>query len=127
MKCPLLKDGALNIDYLNDNDKVQYSINTEIINNPVLSQYIDGGKLKVYPFSFCSSEIKSQDVVDQIEASSFYEKLESWIEENNKNHVLPEIDGSQYITVLSPGYMFNEEQTSATYQIQLQLVYYEGY
>ena len=38
MKCPILKDGALNIDYLGS-EAVQYSIETMISSNPIVKQY----------------------------------------------------------------------------------------
>ena len=49
MDCPLLKNGALNIDYL-EGRSIGYSINTEMNANQVLRSYCDGGKLMQYPF-----------------------------------------------------------------------------
>lgn len=122
MKCPILKDGALNIDYLGS-EAVQYSIETMISSNPIVKQYTDGSSLRQYPFSFMSTEIYSQDVIDQLGTCGFYEELEQWIEENNKVGDLPEIEGIQRLEVIAPGYLFNADQTVARYQIQCRILY----
>ena len=123
MKCPHLKDGCLNIDYLNPDEKIQYSINPTVTSNPIVKSYVDGSTLRQYLFNFSSSEIRSPDVIDQIEASNFYENLQEWIEENNSKNILPEYEGIQSIEVLAPGYMFNADYKSAIYQIQCRITY----
>lgn len=125
-QCPFLKDGALNVDYLTTNDKVQYTIDTVMGSNPVVKQYMDGGQLRSYPFTFASSEIRSQDVIDQLNANAFYDRLVQWIETNNMIGVLPKVEGAQQIKLLTDGYMFNEDSTSGVYQLQCELIYYKG-
>lgn len=122
MKCPILKEGSLNIDYLGS-EAVQYSIETMISGNPIVKQYTDGSSLRQYPFSFMSTEIYSQDVIDQLGTCGFYEELEQWIEENNKAGDLPEVEGIQQLEVIAPGYLFNADQTIARYQIQCRILY----
>ena len=122
MKCPLLKDGKVNIDYIGE-DPIQYSINTMLISNSIVTQYTDGGTLRQYPFVFVSNEIYSQDVIDQIEACGFYDKLEEWIEQQDEEGNLPEIEGIQRIEVMTPGYLFDANQKVARYQIQCRILY----
>lgn len=122
MKCPILKEGSLNIDYLGS-EAVQYSIETMISGNPIVKQYADGSSLRQYPFSFMSTEIYSQDVIDQLGTCGFYEELEQWIDENNKVGDLPEVEGIQQLEVIAPGYLFNADQTIARYQIQCRILY----
>lgn len=121
-QCPLLRGGLLNIDYL-ESSPLQYSINSQIISNPVVRQYVDGMSLRQYVFNFMSSEIRSPDIIDQIEACGFYEQLEDWITDNNRKHILPDIAGVQRIEVISPGYMFDAEASTALYQIQCRVLY----
>lgn len=122
MACPLLKEGRLNIDYLGE-DPVEYSIDSMLVSNPIVKQYMDGSSLRQHPFVFVSQEIRSQQIVDQIEASGFYEKLSDWIEEQNNNDNLPDIPGAQRIEVMAPGYMYDATQTTAVYQIQCRVLY----
>lgn len=122
MDCPLLKNGALNIDYL-EGKSIGYSINTEMNVNQVLRSYLDGGKLMQYPFSFMSAEIRSQDVLDQIQACGFYEDLQEWIEEQNEIGNLPNIEGIQSIEVKMPGCIVSADNDVAFYQIQCRLTY----
>lgn len=122
MNCPLLKNGALNIDYL-EGRSIGYSINTEMNVNQVLRSYRDGGKLMQYPFSLMSAEIRSQDVLDQIQACGFYEDLQDWIEEQNEIGNLPNIEGIQSIEVKMPGCIVSADNDVAFYQIQCRLTY----
>ena len=122
MDCPLLKDGVLNIDYL-EGKTIGYSINTEMNANQVLRSYCDGGKLMQYPFSFMSAEIRSQDVLDQIQACGFYEDLQEWIEKQNEIGNLPNIEGIQSIEVKMPGCIVSADSEVAFYQIQCRLTY----
>ena len=84
---------------------------------------MDGSSLRQHPFVFVSQEIRSQQIVDQIEASGFYEKLADWIEEQNNNDNLPDIPGAQRIEVMAPGYMYDATQITAVYQIQCRVLY----
>ena len=122
MDCPLLKNGALNVDYLKGKS-VEYSINTEMNAKPVLRSYLDGGKLMQYPYSIMSAEIRSQDILDQIQACGFYEDLQEWIEEQNFFGNLPNVEGIQSIEVQMPGCIVSADSDVAFYQIQCRLTY----
>lgn len=124
-KCPYLKDGQFNIDYLG-NEAIQYAIVSQINSSPVVKRYTDGEQLKQFLFSFMSVEQYSQDMLDQISASGFYEQLEAWIEEQNKIGNLPGIPKATGIEVLAPGYLFDVYGTGmAKYEIQCRVTYLE--
>ena len=122
MQCPLLKNGALNIDHL-DSDAINYSINSDINSNLVIKRYRDGGELRQFLFTFMSTEIRSQDIVDQIQAMGFYEQLEDWIELQNKINNLPDIEGIQSIEIMSPAFLWDASESVSYYQIQLRITY----
>lgn len=124
MTCPLLKDGALNIDNL-DYNAVNYSINSDVNSTTTIKKYRDGGKLNQFIFNFMSAELRSPDVIDQINAFNFYEKLEAWIKEQNKIDNLPNIAGVQSLETMSPAFLYSAENSTALYQIQFKLTYLE--
>ena len=122
MNCPLLKDGALNIDHL-DHEAINYSINSDVNSNAIIKKYRDGGELRQYLFTFMSTEIRSQSVVDQIQAMGFYEQLEDWIEFQNENNNLPNVEGIQSIDIMSPAFLWDSSENVSYYQIQLRITY----
>lgn len=123
-KCPFLDAQArINIDYIGA-EAIEYSIYTEPI-DPVYKTYADGGKLKQFGFTFTTLTYHGAELMQQIENSGFYDDFTNWIDENNKNGVLPEINGALRIEILTNGYLINAEADLAQYQIQLKLIYME--
>lgn len=122
MTCPFLKDGVFGIDYISD-AIIEYSIMSEINTNMIVKQYVDGSSLRQYPFSIMSNEDYSPEIISQIEASTFYEDLADWIEEQNRIGNLPDIPGIQSIEIVSPGFLFDAEDNVARYQIQCRILY----
>ena len=120
--CPLLKEGVMGVDYLEDK-ATAYSINPYLNSSPVIRKYTDGGALKQYPFYFQSTEIYSSDAVDMIENSGFYEDFEQWIKEQNKAGNLPDVEGIQSIEAMSNGFLYDESGSVAIYQIQCRITY----
>lgn len=104
-------------------EEVEYSIMSEINSNMIIKKYMDGSSLRQYPFSIMSKEDFSPEIQSQIAASSLYEDLQEWIENQNKIGNLPNIDGIQAIEIVAPVYLFNAEENSATYQIQCRILY----
>jgi len=91
---------------------------------PILKSYTDGGYLGQYQFYFGSREFYDDSVVQNISNLDFYERLKNEIEYNNKNHILPAIDGIQSIECQSHGSIQNEEQNgTAKYIIQMRITY----
>lgn len=123
-KCPVLDDEArINIDYIG-NEVIEYAIYSEPI-SPIYKEYVDGGTIKQFGFTFTTINFYSAELLQQLENSSFFEDFQAWIEENNKNHNLPLVKGAIRIEILTNGFLLDAEADKAKYQIQLKLIYKE--
>lgn len=124
--CELLKDGALRVDYLGEKP-VEYTI--EVLPcDPIVKRYLGGSTVRQYLFAFGSREFYSQERLQNIQNSAFYERLADWVETKSMSGVLPELpDGmeAQQLEVVSSGYLFDGSMTNARYQIQLRLLYFK--
>ena len=124
--CELLKDGALRVDYLGEKP-VEYTI--EVLPcDPVVKRYLGGSTVRQYLFAFGSREFYSQERLQNIQNSAFYELLADWVETRSMSGILPELpDGmeAQQLEVVSSGYLFDGSMTNARYQIQLGLLYFK--
>lgn len=124
--CELLKDGALRVDYLGEKP-VEYTI--EVLPcDPVVKRYLGGSTVRQYLFAFGSREFYSQERLQNIQNSAFYERLADWVETKSMSGFLPELpDGmeAQQLEVVSSGYLFDGSMTNARYQIQLRLLYFK--
>lgn len=124
--CELLKDGALRVDYLGEKP-VEYTI--EVLScDPVVKRYLGGSTVRQYLFAFGSREFYSQERLQNIQNSAFYELLADWVETRSMSGILPELpDGmeAQQLEVVSSGYLFDGSMTNARYQIQLRLLYFK--
>ena len=124
--CELLKDGALRVDYLGEKP-LEYTI--EVLPcDPVVKRYLGGSTVRQYLFAFGSREFYSQERLQNIQNSAFYERLADWVETKSMSGVLPELpDGmeAQQLEVVSSGYLFDGSMTNARYQIQLRLLYFK--
>ena len=124
--CELLKDGALRVDYLGEKP-LEYTI--EVLPcDPVVKRYLGGSTVRQYLFAFGSREFYSQERLQNIQNSAFYERLVDWVETKSMSGVLPELpDGmeAQQLEVVSSGYLFDGSMTNARYQIQLRLLYFK--
>lgn len=124
--CELLKDGALRVDYLGEKP-VEYTIEV-LLCDPVVKRYLGGSTVRQYLFAFGSREFYSQERLQNIQNSAFYERLADWVETRSMSGVLPELpDGmeAQQLEVVSSGYLFDGSMTNARYQIQLRLLYFK--
>lgn len=122
LACPFLKDGKVNIDYLPD--EMTYSIDP-IGGDPVYKRYVDGSSLKQFQFAVTSKETYDGDARTGIENSGFYQFLQEWIEENNRNGILPRLEGyvPVRVDVQMSGYLFSMDAELGRYQIQCRLIY----
>lgn len=124
--CELLKDGCLRVDYLGEKP-VEYTI--EVLTcDPIVKRYLNGDTIRQYLFAFGSREFYSQERLQNIQNSAFYERLADWVEEQSESGKLPELpDGmeAQSLEVISTGYLFDGYLENARYQIQLRLLYYK--
>ena len=114
MKCPLLKDGVFRVDSLG-NEAVEYTIETGVV-SPVIQTYLDGSSVRQYKFNFGSREYYSLDRLENIQNSTFYEKLCNWIEAQSDAGILPDMPEkceAEKLIVNAPGYMFDATMTTA--------------
>ena len=123
----LKEDSALNVDFLSTDD-IEYSISA-MPTNPVVTQYLDGSAIKQFNFFFESREYQNIDSEQNIKNMAFYDSLSEWIFNNNVRGVLPTLSDStkisQKLEVTTGGYIFDENQKTARYQIQCKLTYYQ--
>lgn len=109
------------VDFLGEN-AVNYTIEPVPV-EPVIREYRDGGTLNQYVFQFGSREYYDDSVAQNIKNLDFYEKFKKQIEENNKNHILPDIEGIQEIECLTEGSIQDVESGLAKYIIQMRIIY----
>ena len=111
------------VDFLGE-EATTYTIEpipVEVIDTP----YTDGGALCQYIFQFGSREFYDNGVAQNIENLDFYERFREEIETNNKNKVLPDIDGIQSIECTTHGTLDGAESGTAKYIIQMKIKYYK--
>lgn len=121
-KCPYLHDGKIGVDYLEN--EMAYSIEPSPV-SPRDTDFIDDSGIKQFAFIFASRESYGQEIIQNILNTEFYEDFSNWIEENNFNVILPEVDGIETIECLSTGYAYQTGIDTARYQIQLRITYYK--
>lgn len=89
----------------------------------VIRPYSDGGSLRQFVFQFGSREFYDSSVAQNIENLNFYEEFQNEIEENNKNGILPDIDGIQSIECLNNGTIQDIQNGTAKYFINMRITY----
>lgn len=122
MQCPLLHDGVLLVDYLPE--KVAYSIDA-MPGDPFYRRYVDGTGVRQQYFSISSKELYGEDVLNNINNSGFYQRLDEWLHENSMKGMLPELDGytAYKIETINSGYLMYADVQLGSYQIQCRLLY----
>lgn len=122
-ECPLLNNGSINVDYLNE--KI-YSYSIDRTPNALEFQpfYFGGGKKQI-TFDFTCTFPYSSKAVDNLLNSQFGEDFVAWVETQNKSHNLPDINGAFSIECTTPAYVLQKSDTVAVYIIQFRFVYYE--
>ena len=91
----------------------------------IVTPYTDGGSLNQFIFQFGSREFYDDGVAQNIENLDFSEKFKKEIENNNKNDILPDIDGIQSIECTTGGTLDGAESGTAKYIIQMKIIYYK--
>lgn len=124
-KCPLLKKRTINVNYIGEKP-VAYSI-VPIPAEPIVKRYVDGGTLRQFLFTFSSVEAYDDNTLENMNVAQFFEDFASWIEEQDEKSNYPELgdekEKATRIEVLNSGYLYNEENTVAQFQIELKLTY----
>lgn len=111
-KCPLLKKGKIDVDYLKD-DIDSYSID-RTPSNPIVKKYRDGGAIKQITFDFTVQAPLSSIAMENLINSKFCEDFMEWIEKQNKQRILPNIEGVQSIKCTSPRIYFAKNRNTGS-------------
>ena len=109
------------VDFLGE-DAITYTIEPVPV-EPIIRPYADGSSLRQYVFQFGSREYYDNSVAQNIGNLDFYEKFKDEIESNNKEGILPNIDGIQSIECLTPGTIQDVQNGTAKYIIQMRITY----
>lgn len=117
-KCPLLKKGKVNVDYIKDKPQ-SYSID-ETPTETVLNKFTDGGSRRQIQFDF--SIQANFSILENIKNSKFCDDFLDWIEEENNKGNLPKIKGAEEIKG-NRGTVLQTTEATAIYVIPLQFVY----
>lgn len=115
------KKNRINANMLS-NDVNNYSLD-KIPTNPQVEKWIIGVKKKKDVYSFRSRMAYSQDTITNLKNIGFFEDFEEIINSNNKEGILPDIDGIESIECLNSGAMNNAGTNTAEFNIQIQITY----
>ena len=103
-----------------------YSLDKMPVDTDAEPPWIIGVKIKKDVYSFRSRKSYSQDTITNLKNMGFFEQFERAINYNNKNGILPEIEGIESIECLNPFTMVdNNDGTTAEFDIQIQITYRE--
>lgn len=121
------------VDTLSSNNNYQINANMlgkdgdysldKIPTSSTIEKWVDGTEIHGDVFSFRSRKTYSQDTINNLKNIGFFESFEEIIKSNNKEGVLPDIEGIQSIECLSCGTLIGTDGTEATFDIQIQITY----
>lgn len=115
-------DFQINADMLS-NDINNYSLD-KLPTESTIETWVTGDEIHKDVFSFRSRMEYSPDVINNLSNIGFFEKFENLIKSNNKNGILPLIEGVQSIECLNCGTMNYAESQTAEFDIQVQVTYF---
>ncbi len=127
MKCPFLDElASVNVDFLPD-DATTYSIE-QTPSEPIIKRYLDGTTDRQLTFVFACRLFYSDERINNINNSGFFEKFQEWLFDNSDNGILPEMEDGlipEKIEAISSGYLYDisGDLSNARYQIQCRLLY----
>ena len=104
------------------NDINNYSLD-KIPTNTRVEKWVIGIEKRRDVYSFRSRMAYSQDVINNLKNIGFFEDFEEIIDYNNRNKILPEIDGIEKIECLNCGTMNYADTNTAEFDIQIQVTF----
>lgn len=117
--CPLLNEGSVNVDYLEER-AYSYSVD-ETPCTPLLRRFTDGEEERQITFDF--SVHNTYNKYETLKNSKFCDDFIDWIETQNKNGVLPDIPNIEEINCIGRGTLLQTTKTTAIYVIPMQIKY----
>lgn len=125
--CPLIdRKDRFNVNYLGA-VPICFTVE-ETPNSPVVRRYLDGSTLREKTFVVASRDDYGEDVLINIANSGFWEKFSDWVERQNRSKRFPLMSHGkqpQKIEVTTSHYLFEADATTARYQIQMKLTYFQ--
>lgn len=106
-------------------DPNNYSLDKIPVDKSV-EMWITGDEIHRDVYSFRSRNNYSQDTLNNLKNIGFFEVFEKIISSNNKQGILPDIDGIQEIKCLDCGSMKNATTNTAEFDIQIEIDYKEA-
>lgn len=106
-------------------DPNNYSLDKIPVDKSV-EMWITGDEIHRDVYSFRSRNNYSQDTLNNLKNIGFFEVFEDKISSNNKQGILPDIDGIQEIKCLNCGSMNNASTNTAEFDIQIEIDYKEA-
>jgi len=88
-----------------------------------VEKWITGDAIHKDIYSFRSRLAYSQDTINNLKNIGFFEDFEDKIKSNNKEGILPNIDGIESIECLNCGTMYSADGITAEFDIQIQITY----
>lgn len=122
--CPYLKEGVFNVDYLGGSP-TEYTVDT-IPSDNIIKQYVDGSSVRQFVFAFGSVEPYGSDVDNNLANSTFYEDFATWMDEKSRNREFPDLGADKSVIEIKAqgaGYVVENTENTARYQVQCRLVY----
>lgn len=110
----------INADFLGDVG--DFSLD-KIPTASTVQKWVVGVEIHRDVYSFRSRKFYSQDTINNLNNIGFFEDFENKISSNNKEGILPSIDGIEKIECLNCGTINNVNGTEATFDIQIQITY----
>ena len=117
-------------------DDTKFQINANMLSNEpnnysldkiptasTVEKWIMGLEIHKDVFSFRGRFDYSPEAENNLENIGFFESFEYIINSNNKEGILPEIDGIESIECLNAGTMNNQTSNTAEFDIQIQIKY----
>jgi hypothetical protein len=128
-KCPFLDefDAIVGVEYLPEDEK-SFVIEASITDKPIVKKYLNGDKIKRFNFVFASREYFGADNVENMDIAKFYEHFSEWLEQCDEIEIFPDMEEGKTATsiqALTNGYVYDQTETKAQYQIQCQLTYFQ--
>ena len=130
LTCPYLKElSDVNVDFLPDGPTT-YSIE-QTPTEPIIKTYLDGSSDRQFTFVFACRMFYSDERMNNITNSGFFENFQDWLYDNSENDILPQLDEgmtAERIEAISSGYLYDisGDLCNARYQIQCRLLYTKG-
>lgn len=90
-----------------------------------VEKWIIGLEIHKDIYSFRSRKAYSKDTINNLKNIGFFEEFENKIKSNNERGILPDIKSIESIECLNCGTLNYEDETQATFDIQIQITYRE--